>query len=88
MLAVGEALETQHLPGVVEARLVGGDGTRPRRQVLRPAVLLGQEQVGVGSAGVKGQGAAVWEEKRGDSLNMKGWQRFLGVTVHLRKSVM
>ena len=63
MLSVGEALETQHLPGVVEARLVGGDGTRPRRQVLRPAVLLGQEQVSVGSAGVKGQGAAVWEEE-------------------------
>jgi len=56
---VGEALEAEHLPGVVEARIVVGDGARAGGQVLGPPVLLRQEQVTVGRAGVKGQGAPV-----------------------------
>lgn len=61
VLPPGEALKAEHLPGVIEARLVGGDGPWPGGQVLRPAVLLGQEQVAVGRAWVKREGAAVCE---------------------------
>lgn len=63
MLPPGEALEAEHLPGVIETRLVGRDGPRPGGQVLRPAVLLGQEQVAVGRARVKGERAAVCEQR-------------------------
>lgn len=65
VLPAGEALEAEHLPGVVEARLVGRHRPRPRAQVLGPPVLLGQEQVAVGRAGVEGQGAAVWRRGGG-----------------------
>lgn len=64
MLSVCEALEAEHLPGVVEARFMGGNGARPRGQVLRPPVLLGQRQVDVGRARVKGQRASVCNEER------------------------
>lgn len=42
VLAVSEALETQHLPGVVEAGLIGQDGAGPGDQMLRPPVALGE----------------------------------------------
>ena len=54
-----EALEAEHLPGVVKAGVVLGDGARPGGQVLCPSVLLREEQVTVGCARVKGQGAPV-----------------------------
>lgn len=72
VLSVGEALKTENLPGVVKARFVWRDVSRPGGQVLRPAVLLGQEQVSVGCARVKGQRATVWKEKEkegGSDLN-------------------
>lgn len=71
MLSVLEALEAEHLPGVVETRFVGGDGARAGGQVLRPPVLLGEEQVPVGRAGVKGQRASVCDEEewKQDSVN-------------------
>lgn len=52
---MGEALEAEHLPCVVEAGIVVGDGAWAGGQVLGPPVLLRQEQVTVGRAGVKGQ---------------------------------
>lgn len=63
VLSVGEALKAENLPGVIKARFVWWDGSRPGGQVLRPAVLLGQEQVAVGCARVKCQRATVWKEK-------------------------
>lgn len=62
VLSVGEALKAEHLPGVIEAGFVSWDGSWARGQVLRPAVLLGQRQVPVGGAGVKGQRASVCKE--------------------------
>lgn len=62
VLSVREALEAQHLPRVVEASLVWRDGPRPRGQMLRPAVLLGEEQVSIGRAGVEGQRTSVWND--------------------------
>lgn len=62
VLSMGEALKAEHLPGVIKAGFVGWDGARPRGQVLRPPVLLGQEEVPVGSARVKGQRASVCNE--------------------------
>lgn len=60
---MGKALKAEDLPGVVEAGLVGWDGARPRGQVLRSPVFLGQEQMPVGCARVKGQGTSVYKEK-------------------------
>lgn len=57
VLSASEALAAEHLPRVIEARLVGRDGARPGGQVLRPLVLPGERQVPVGRAGVKGQKA-------------------------------
>lgn len=62
VLSVGEALKAEHLPGVIEAGFVSWDGSRARGQVLRPPVLLGQKQVPVGGARVKGQRASVCKE--------------------------
>lgn len=62
VLPTGEALEAEHLPGVIETRFVRRDGPWPGGQVLRPAVLLGQKQVAVGCAWVKGQRAPVCNE--------------------------
>lgn len=59
VLPPGEALETEHLPGVIETCFMRRNGPWPGSQVLRPAVLLGQKQVAVGCAWVKGQGAPV-----------------------------
>ncbi len=42
VLAVSEALQAQHLPGVVEAGLVGRDGAGPGDHMLRPPVALGE----------------------------------------------
>lgn len=61
MLTFLEALETQHLPRVIEARLVGGDRAWPGGEVLRPTVTTGKTQVSVGGARVKGQAATVFE---------------------------
>lgn len=58
-----EALKAEHLPGVIEAGLMGWDGARAGGQVLCPPVLLGQKQVTVGCARVKGQRASVCNEE-------------------------
>lgn len=60
---MGEALEAEDLPGVIEAGVVRQDRPRSGRQVLRPPILLGQQQIPVGRAGVKGQGAAICKEQ-------------------------
>lgn len=64
VLSMGEALEAEHLPGVIEAGFVLRDGAWPRGEVLRPPVLLGQRQVHVGRARVKGQRASVCNEEK------------------------
>lgn len=63
VLSVGEALKAQNLPSVIEAGFMGWDGAWTRGQVLRPPVLLGQRQVCIGRARVKGQRASVCNEK-------------------------
>lgn len=63
VLSVRKALKAQHLPRVIEAGLVWRDGARPRGQMLCPAILLGKEQVPVGRAGVKCQGASVCNQR-------------------------
>lgn len=65
VLSAGEALKAEHLPGVIEACLVWWDSTGPGRQMLCPAVLLGQEEVSVGRARIKGQRASVYNEAEG-----------------------
>ena len=72
---MGEALKAEHLPRVVEAGLVGGDGPRPGGQVLGPPQLLRQQQVAVGCPGVKGQGAP---DCNGEGKENKGFKNRLG----------
>lgn len=62
VLPPSEALEAEHLPGVIETRFMRWDGPWSGSQVLRSAILLGQKQVAVGCAWVKGQRAAVCNE--------------------------
>lgn len=62
VLAVRKTLKAEHLPCVIEASFVWWNRARPRCQMLCPAILLGKEQVSVGCAGVKCQGASVCKE--------------------------
>lgn len=64
VLSIFEALKAEHLPGVIEARFMGWDGAGPGGQVLCPPVLLGQTQVPIGRARVKGQRASVCNENK------------------------
>lgn len=69
---MGEALEAEHLPGVIEAGFMRRDGARAGGQVLSLPVLLGQKQVPVGRARVKGQRASVCNE---EERNQADWSR-------------
>lgn len=63
MPSLGEALKAEDLPSVVEAGLMGSDKARPRSQVFRPPVFLGQEEMSVGCARVKGQRTSVCKDR-------------------------
>lgn len=64
VLAVRKTLKAEHLPCVIEASFVWWNRARTRCQMLCPAILLGKEQVPVGCAGVKCQGASVCNKKQ------------------------
>ena len=80
VLSAGEALEAEHLPGVIEACLMWWDRTGTGCQMLRPAVLLGQGEVSVGRARIKGQRASVYNEAEGKRELMSTLFTYVGRT--------
>lgn len=72
VLAMHKTLKAEHLPCVIEASFVWWNRARPRCQMLCPAILLGKEQVSVGCAGVKCQGASVCNETQNNGSELLG----------------